>query len=57
VHVQGPGLVVLDVAAADAVTALTLQAVFAEWWATAMGGSQPGIVVPSQCEPDHPGKA
>ncbi|MER6531892.1 MULTISPECIES: DUF6207 family protein [Streptomyces] len=56
-HVQGPGMVVLDVAAADAVTALTLQAVFAERWATAMGGSQPGIVVPSQCEPDRPGKA
>ncbi|WP_280892385.1 DUF6207 family protein [Streptomyces sp. LBL] len=31
---QGPGLVVLDVAAADAATAFTLQAVFAERWAT-----------------------
>ncbi|MFJ3804389.1 DUF6207 family protein [Streptomyces sp. NPDC090088] len=34
-HLSEPGLVVVDVAAADAATALSFQQLFAERWATA----------------------
>jgi hypothetical protein len=49
VHVREPGLVVVDVAAADAVTALGVQAALAAQWATATADhvtrdpGQPGV--------------
>jgi hypothetical protein len=49
VHVKEPGLVVVDVAAADAATAFALQAALAEQWATATADrvtrdpGQPGV--------------
>ncbi|MFF5044685.1 DUF6207 family protein [Streptomyces nigra] len=49
VHVAEPGLVVLDVAAADAATALALQDALAAQWATATADSvthepgEPGV--------------
>ncbi|GAA3798372.1 DUF6207 family protein [Streptomyces coacervatus] len=49
VHVQEPGLVVVDVAAADAATALALQDALAAQWATAKADrvtrdpGQPGV--------------
>jgi hypothetical protein len=49
VHVKEPGLVVVDVAAADAVTALAVQAALAAQWATATADrvtrdpGQPGV--------------
>ncbi|MGW0423277.1 DUF6207 family protein [Streptomyces sp. NPDC003015] len=49
VHVQEPGLAVVDIAAVDAATALALQDVLASQWATATADrvtqdpGQPGV--------------